>query len=86
VSICICIDQETAIPGSCQQVLFIISQSVRFWCLQMWWIPRWGGIWMDFASVSAPFFFVPVFPLDSNISGLKFLRWAPPLNWGDMPI
>jgi hypothetical protein len=29
---------------------------------------------MVFPSVSAPFF-VPVFPLDRNISELKFLRW-----------
>jgi hypothetical protein len=30
---------------------------------------------MAFPSVSAPFF-VPVFPLDRNSYGLKFLRWV----------
>ena len=39
----------------------------------MGWIPRWGGLWMAFPSVSVHFF-VPVFPLDMNISELKILR------------
>jgi hypothetical protein len=55
--------QGTAIPGSCQQVLLSISNSVWVWCLQMGWIPRWGRIRMVFSSVSDPLF-VPSFPLD----------------------
>jgi hypothetical protein len=65
--------QETAIPGSCQQGLLGIRNSIRVWCLQMGWIPKWGNLWMIFPSVSAPFF-VPAFPLDRNNSGLKILR------------
>jgi hypothetical protein len=46
---------------------------------------------MAFASISAPFFFVPEFPFDRNNSGLKILRWVScplpqigvmPINWG----
>jgi hypothetical protein len=68
--------QETAIPGSCQQLLLGISNSVWDWCLQMGCIPRWDSLWMAFPSVSAPFF-VPAFPLDRSNSGLIiFLRWV----------
>jgi hypothetical protein len=42
-----------AIPCSCQQALLGISSSIWVWCLQMGWIPRWGGLWMVFPS--APF-------------------------------
>lgn len=42
--------QGTAIPGSCQQVLLGISNSVGVWCLQMGWIPGWGGLWMAFGK------------------------------------
>ena len=48
--------QGTAIPGSCQQVLLCISNSMGVWCLLMGWIPRWGGVWMVFPSGSVPFF------------------------------
>ena len=79
--------QGTAIPGSCQQVLLGISNSVGVWCLQMEWIPTWGGLWMAFPTVSAPFF-VPAFPLDRSNSGLKILRWlgTPILQPGAGPI
>ena len=40
--------QGTAIPGSCQQVLLGINNSVWVWCLQMGWIPRRGSLWMAF--------------------------------------
>jgi hypothetical protein len=33
----------------------------------------WGSLWMVFLSVSDPLF-VPVFPLDTSNSGLKFWR------------
>jgi hypothetical protein len=48
--------QGTAIPGSCQQALLGISNSVWVWCLQMGWIPRWDSLWMACPSVSAPYF------------------------------
>jgi hypothetical protein len=67
--------QGTAIPGSCQQVLLGISNSVWVWCLQMGRIPRWQGLWVSFPSVSAPLIF-SAFPLGRNNSGLKFLRWV----------
>jgi hypothetical protein len=68
--------QGTVIPGSCQQAPPGNSNGVRVWCLQTGWIARWGGPQMDIPSVSDPFFFVPVFPLDRNISGWKTLRWV----------
>jgi hypothetical protein len=49
----------------------------------MGWIPRWGGLWMAFLSVSAPFF-VSAFLLNRNNSGLKILRCggvAPSVSW-----
>ena len=45
--------QETAIPGSCQQVLVGISHSVWIWWLFMGWIPKWGSLWMVVPSVFA---------------------------------
>ena len=67
--------QETVIPGSCQQELLDITKSVGVGCLQIRWIPRWGGLWA-FSSVFVAFFFVSVIPLDRIISGLKFFRWV----------
>ena len=78
---CICIGQTVAwpqgiaLPGSFQQVLLGICNSVLVWCLKMGWIPRWGSLWMAISSVSDPFF-VPAFPLERNHSGLKILRWV----------
>jgi hypothetical protein len=74
--------QGTAIPGSCQQARFGISNCVRLWYLQVWWIPRWGSLWIAFPSVADPLFF-PVFSLDKGNSGLIFLRWvdAPICIW-----
>lgn len=34
--------QRTSIPGSSQQALFGIGNSVWVWCLQLGWIPRWA--------------------------------------------
>jgi hypothetical protein len=77
--------QGRAAPVSCQQVSLGNSRSFRVWCLLTGWIPKWDGPWMALPSISAPFFFffVPVFPLDRNISGLKTLRgWvASSLYW-----
>ena len=66
--------QETAISGSCQQVLLGIHSSVWVWCLCMGWIPRWGSLWMAFPSVNASHF-VSVFPLDRSMV-------APCSTWG----
>jgi hypothetical protein len=43
--------QERAISGSCQESLSGICNSVWVWWLYMVWIPRWGSLWMVFASV-----------------------------------
>jgi hypothetical protein len=67
--------QGTVIPGSCQQALLGISNSVWVWCLQIRWILKWGGLWMTFPSASASLFF-PVFSLDMHSPGLKILRWV----------
>jgi hypothetical protein len=48
--------QETAITRSCQQALLGIHNSVWMWCLYIWWIHRWGHLWMAFPLVSAPHF------------------------------
>jgi hypothetical protein len=48
--------QETAISGSCQQILAGICNSVCIWWLIMVWIPRWGSLWMVHPSISAPNF------------------------------
>ena len=45
--------QETAISGSCQQNLAGICNSICVWWLIMWWIPRWGSLWMVHPFVSA---------------------------------
>jgi hypothetical protein len=60
--------QRTAIPSFCQQVLLGMNNNVGVWCLQMGWIPEWGGLCMAFCSVSA------AFPVDRNNSGFKILR------------
>jgi hypothetical protein len=44
--------QGAALPGSCQQELFGISNSVWVWFLEMGWIAR----WMAFPLVSPPLF------------------------------
>ena len=65
--------QGTAISGSCKEKLLGLSNSVWVCCLQMRWIPRWGGLWMAFPSVSVPLF-VPAFPFDRRNYGLILLR------------
>ena len=45
--------QETAISSSFQQALVGIHYSVWVWWLCMWWIPRWGSLWMILPSGSA---------------------------------
>ena len=80
VSICICIDQVlaeplgTAVPGSCQQTLLGISNSVWFdVCV---WVVSLGGVVSEWPFIpSLLHFFVSAFPLNKN-SGLKFLRWV----------
>jgi hypothetical protein len=82
-SICMCLSQVLAEPlrgQPYQQVLLGISNSVRFWCLQMGWIPRWGSLWKALTSVSDPLF-VPAFHLDRNNSGLILLRWSMYWRW-----
>jgi hypothetical protein len=64
--------QGAAIPGSYQQALLGIRSSV-IWYLEIGWIPRWSGLGMIFPSVSVPLF-VPVFPYNSKISGLRIFR------------
>ena len=90
MNICICIGQVlvdpqgTGIPGSSQQGLLGISNSLGVWCLHM------GSLWMAFPSVCIPFY-VSVFPLHRNISGLKtlssmvgsILKLGPCLSTGD---
>jgi hypothetical protein len=79
--------QKTAMPGSCLQAHFGISNSVGVWWLCMGWIPIWGGPWMAFLQ-SLLHFFVPAFPLDKNNSESKFLRLVggPILQLGAMSI
>jgi hypothetical protein len=67
--------QRAAMPGSCPQAHFGISNSIEIWCHQMRHIPRLDSLWMAFPSVSAPFY-VAAYPLDRKNSGLKFLRWV----------
>jgi hypothetical protein len=55
------ISQEKAIPGSHQQELLGVNNSVWVWGLYMGWIPRLDSLWMALPSVSAPHF-VSVFP------------------------
>ena len=47
---------ETAIPGSLQQNLAGICNSVWVWCLIMGWIPGWGSLWIVHPFVLAPNF------------------------------
>jgi hypothetical protein len=67
--------QKTAITGSCQQALLGMCNCVWVWCLYMGWISRWGCLWMAFPSKLTPHF-VPVFPLDRSLSGLRIWRWV----------
>ena len=78
--------QGIVILGSCQKALLGISSSVGVLCLHMRWIPKWRGHWVAFSSFSVPYF-VPVFPLGRNNSGLKFWRWmdGPIPQLGAMP-
>jgi hypothetical protein len=45
--------QGTAIPGSCQQELLGISNSIWRLCLQVGWIPTCSSLWVAFSSISA---------------------------------
>ena len=47
---------ETAIPGSLQQNLAGICNSVWVWWLIMGWIPRWGSLWIVHPFILAPNF------------------------------
>ena len=81
--------QGTAIPGSCQQAPLSNSISVWVWCLQTDKMDLQVWCSLDGTSISLyAIFFVPVFPLDRNISGLKTLRWVggPIPQLGAMPI
>ena len=40
--------KETAMPGSCQQALLGIINSVVDWCMQFGWIHLYTGLWMAF--------------------------------------
>ena len=67
--------QGTAIPGSSQQALIGISYSPQFGVYRWDGFP--GGALSEFPFLqSLLHVFVPVFPLDSNSSGLKILRWV----------
>jgi hypothetical protein len=46
--------------------------AIAQWCLETGWIPWWGSPLMVLQSLL--YFFVPVLPLERNISGLKTLR------------
>ena len=50
------VSQGTAIPGSLQQNLAGICNSVWVWWLYMGWIPRCGSLWMVLSSFTAPNF------------------------------
>ena len=75
----------TAIPGSWQQVLLGISNSV--WVCFCRWDRSPGGAVSKWPFLQSPFF-VPAFPLDRRDSGLKFLKWVggPIPQLGAMPI
>jgi hypothetical protein len=58
VSTCICIGQGLVEPLRDQTyqpplIKHVLASSTvwELWCLQMEWIPRWGGLWMAFPSV-----------------------------------
>jgi hypothetical protein len=82
--------EEIAIPGSCQQALLGICNSVGVLCLQMGRIPGGQGRAVSGWHILQFLFhlFVPVFPLDRNISGLKLLRCMgnPIPQLGAMPV
>jgi hypothetical protein len=84
--------QKTALSGFYQQARPRIQNSTRVWWLCMGWIPRWGSLWMAFASVSAPHLvsiFPPVsisFTLLRNTEASTFwssffLGFIWPVNW-----
>ena len=66
--------QRTDILGSCLQTQHGISNSVRVWCLCIWWIPDWVGHLMVFHLISDPFLSLH-FPVDQNNSVSKLWRW-----------
>jgi hypothetical protein len=81
--------QGTATPGSCQQAPWQPQQCQGLVSADG--MDPWGGVggipgWPFFQSLLH--FFVPVFPLDRSISGLKTLRWVggPIPQLGTMPI
>jgi hypothetical protein len=77
-SIHICIGQLLVEPLKESHTRFLTASDSWQW--QQWGLvstdrmyPQVGQSWMAHSSVSAPFF-VPVLPLDRNISGIKTLR------------
>ena len=71
-------------PGFCLQALLGISNSVGAWCLQMGWIPWWGGLWMAFPLVSVPFF-CPCLSFEQEHFWVKIFelhRWLHPSTEG----
>jgi hypothetical protein len=67
--------QERAKSDFFQPTLLGTHNSVWVWCLDVWWIPRLGSVWMVFSSVSASLF-VPVFPLHRSPSEVRIWRWV----------
>ena len=68
------ISQETGTLGSCQKGPLDHGNSVGFGICRHDGCPRWGSPCLTLPSVLVPFF-VPVHPLDRNISRLKTVRW-----------
>ena len=66
--------QETAIPGSFQQNLAGICNSVFVWWLIMGWTPGWGSLWMIHPFVLAPNF-VSATP-SMGIWGTKYIHYS----------
>ena len=58
---------ETAIPGSLQQNLAGICNSVWVWWLIMGWIPRWSSLW-----IVPPFVLAPNFVSVTPFMGILF--------------
>ena len=91
--------QRIAMRGSCLQVQYTVSHSVRVWCLPVAWIPSWASYWSATPSVSAPF----LYPLHLRIKQdlplflLEFMRpyrqqikkvslfYGLGLEYGDLP-
>jgi len=48
-------------------------------CMYMEWIPRWGSLWMDFPSVSAPNFIPVSSPMSILLPLLRRIEASPPL-------